>query len=668
MRYSRAPRPTTRFIAATQRAAAGLALAFSLTVPGGVRAQGSDAEADLARLLDVQVEGASRYAQSTLDAPAVVRLFQGSDAALLGHETVGDILQRLPGVYLATNRTYTSFGLRGFDRAGDFNSRTLMTIDGLRVNDAIFDQATPGSEFPIPADWVKRAEFVYGPAASVYGGNALLGVANLVTLDGADAPGAAGRVTLGSFGQKRVQARYGYSDPGAVDLFIGALSYRDRGEDLSMPSLADAQAPDGVARGLDGTRTQSAMGKLRAGAWHAKLIASQRDKDVATAEYGTTFGAPGTHYIDRYGFGELGWDDSVGAGLRASARLATSSYAYLGRYRSNADAPDELINVDDLRSRTVEGEAQLQWHGATNHVLVAGAEWRFAHAHLLNHDLSPAATYLDRDVDSSRVGLFLQDQWRVSERWSVTLGARVDHRAIGGTEASPRLAVVYRPSATDAWKLSAGRAFREPNIAERYYEDGVSQAANPSLGAERIGTVELGWDHALASGVRTGVSLYRYDLRDMIDFVVPDNSEIGQYHNLSHALTEGVDVDIESAPESGWRWRASATLVHAVINGQPATNSPRWLLKGHLLAPFAPRWWAGLEGNAVGRREGAVDAGAYALINAVLRYEATPRSSVSLRATNLGDSAAHDVATPGMPMDLAPRPRRAFMLDWTAAF
>jgi len=132
-------------------------------------------------------------------------------------------------------------------------------------------------------------------------------------------------------------------------------------------------------------------------------------------------------------------------------------------------------------------------------------------------------------------------------------------------------------------------------------------------------------------------------------------------------LVSGVRSSCE-ASATNWRWRASATFVQASINGQPASNSPRWLLKGHVLAPFAPRWWAGLEGNAVGRREGAVDAGSYALLNAVLRYEATPHSSVSLRVTNLGDAAAHDVATPGTPVDLVPRPRRAFMLDWMASF
>ena len=623
---------------------------------------------DLARLLDVEVEGASRYAQSTLDAPAVVRVFERADSALLGHETVGDVLQRLPGVYLSSNRSYTSFGLRGFNRAGDFNSRTLMTIDGLRVNDAVFDQALPGYEFPVPPDWVKRTELAYGPGGSVYGSNALFGVVNFAMLDGADAPGAMARASVGSFGRARAAASYGWTDPSGVDVFVGLVGYRDEGEDLSFPELASPQAPDGVARGLDGTRYQALLAKLRAGPWRATLISHQRDKDVATGEYDTSFGVPGTHYIDEYRFAELGWDGGWMGALRPGARLALGHYRYLGYYRFDAGTPEESTNVDDLGARWLDGEAKLQWNGWTNHVVVAGLDWRRVYsARLLNHDVGSAQSDLDKRVDNWRAGLYLQDQWRAAERWSVTTGLRIDRLGHGGVEFSPRLAVNYRPDGEDAWKFSLGRAFRAPNIAELYYDDGSSQAANPSLGLEHIVTAELGWEHALPSGVRVSASVYRYQLGRMIDFVLPADSPIGQYRNVGSASTSGLDVDVERA-EGAWRWRASMTLTDALVNGEAASNSPRWLLKGHLLAPLVPAWWAGLEANAVARRSGEVDVPAYALLNAVLRYQPRPGNGVALRVTNLADARVYDVATPASPIVRVPQPRRALTLDCTLAF
>jgi iron complex outermembrane receptor protein len=153
----------------------------------------------------------------------------------------------------------------------------------------------------------------------------------------------------------------------------------------------------------------------------------------------------------------------------------------------------------------------------------------------------------------------------------------------------------------------------------------------------------------------------------MIDFVVPADADIGQYRNVGRASANGLDLDIEQA-DGAWRWRASMTLTHALVNGEAATNSPRWLLKGHLLAPLAPAWWLGLEANAVGRRTAEVDAPAYVLLNSVLRYQPRPGTSLALRITNLADARAWDVATPSMPMDRIPQPRRALALDCSLAF
>ena len=66
-----------------------------------------------------------------------------------------------------------------------------------------------GNEAPIEVDWVKRLEFVAGPASAVYGSNALFGTVNTVMLNGADVDGY--RVTLDG----------GSNDSGHVGLVAG---------------------------------------------------------------------------------------------------------------------------------------------------------------------------------------------------------------------------------------------------------------------------------------------------------------------------------------------------------------------------------------------------------------------------------------------------------------
>ena len=190
--------------------------------PAAQAAPAADVSDDLAleALLKREVQGPSRYAQSLMDAPASVSVLERAASDALGHQTVGDQLARLPGVYLSNSRTYSGLGLRGFNRPGDYSARLLMAIDGQRVNDAIFDQGLPQLELPLVAEWVKRVELVHGPGSSVYGSNALLGVINVVTLDGADAPGLTTQASLGDKGFRRAEAHYGAASADS-DLFIG---------------------------------------------------------------------------------------------------------------------------------------------------------------------------------------------------------------------------------------------------------------------------------------------------------------------------------------------------------------------------------------------------------------------------------------------------------------
>lgn len=261
--------------------------------PAAHAAPAPDASDDkaLEALLNREVQGPSRYAQSLMDAPASVSVLERKESDALGHQTVGDQLARLPGVYLSNSRTYSAIGLRGFSRPGDYNSRVLMAVDGQRVNEAIFDQGLPQLEFPIVAEWVQRVELVRGPGSSVYGSNALLGVVNVVTLDGADAPGLTTQASAGQHGLRRVEMHYGAADGSGRDLFVGVNLLSTAGENLYLPELG---TPGGWVRGLDGEQQAALLVKYRDGPWRLSLNAVRRDKDAATAPYGTEPGVAGT--------------------------------------------------------------------------------------------------------------------------------------------------------------------------------------------------------------------------------------------------------------------------------------------------------------------------------------------------------------------------------------
>src|SRR6185295_4844201 len=107
-----------------------------------------------------------------------------------GHRTLAEVLRSVRGIYVTYDRNYANFGIRGFDRPGDFNTRVLLLVDGHRMNDNLYDSALLGSEATLDLDLIDRVEVIRGPSSSIYGNSAFFGVINIITRRGGQIDGA----------------------------------------------------------------------------------------------------------------------------------------------------------------------------------------------------------------------------------------------------------------------------------------------------------------------------------------------------------------------------------------------------------------------------------------------------------------------------------------------
>jgi iron complex outermembrane receptor protein len=616
-------------------------------------------------LLRVEVQSASRYAQPLADSPASVTLIDQGELRHHNYRNLAEALSTVRGVYLSNDRNYSYLGVRGFSRPGDYNSRILLLTDGARRNDALYDQAQLGNEAPIEIDWVKRLEFVSGASSAVYGANALFGSVNAVMLDGGDIQGTRLTADTGSGASRRLGLITGQRVDSEHDWFFAVAAYNARGNDLYFPEF-DSSSSQGWARGLDGENYQKAYGKYHFGNWRLSANLSSRDKQLPNAPFTTAFGEPGTHTIDQHALLELSYDGPPSNGRQQQFRVFSGRYRYSGDYMF--DGP--LDNRDTGRADWVGGDYRLIVTTRPAHKLMLGLETQWnTLLEQQNFDLAPATTYLDNNHPSHTFGVFVQDEWRLSQQWLFNLGLRYDKHSDYAGIASPRAALIYQASKDATFKAMVGNAYRAPNVYERFYDDGgILQKANPSLQPEYIRSSEFAADFRIGQGGRMGLSLYRNEMRDMIDQVLDPTDGMQVFANQSSAHTKGFELDAEQHWSSGQRVRASLSRQwSSAADGSALGNSPHWLGKLVFAQPFAAGWT--IAGEWTGMSERAALLGGVAGFGVLnLTLTSAPLAHLgefSLGVYNLSDHLYYDPASSAFTQNALAQDGRQFKLRWT---
>lgn len=563
-----------------------LALVLSLAAGSAALAQDAGTQ-DLAELAQLPVYGASRHYLRQVDAPASVSVITAEDIRSFGYRTLGDILRSIRGVNIHSDRTYDYLALRGFARPGDYNTGVSLQIDGMRINDALYDQALLGSEFPLDVELIERVEYIRGPGSAEYGGNAVFGVINVFTRAGSSIGGARIGLEAGSDRRFATRAQFGRRFSNGASVLLSASNLNQYGETLALSADPASGFPGGSAPGTDFTRAQRVFAKFDfEGLSFSAGYGTRKKGDPMPYPGPYLVGSTDTWNRDSTGFANLQYVMPVSERSSLTARAFYGSYDYLGHWPIDGEAGRQVEHAPG-RADWAGGELRFESLIGNGLRLVGGIEYqrdlRLDQADYLD---SPFTPYYATAGRASRTSLFMQTDYDLTRQVTLTAGLRADHTSAFGNDHNPRLGLIYKPDADTAWKLLYGGGSRNPSAYERF----VSRNAAP-LQPERVRNIELTLERQLAPRTRVVLAAFGYRIEHVVRSVLDPVTTGYVYGNTEYVQGRGVEGELEHISDAGTHWRASAT--YSAVRGKTIdtlTNSPRLLLKGNVAHPLP---WAG---------------------------------------------------------------------------
>lgn len=615
-------------------------------------ATGLDESLGLDSLLNIEISAASKYAQGIHEAPAAVTVITADEIALQGYRTLEDVLQHVRGFYVSNDRNYAYLGVRGFSRPTDYNDRVVLLLNGHSMNENVYGAAFIGTELAIDLGHVDRIEIIRGPGSALYGTNAMFAVINLVTKDGKALDGGRVRMDAGSFGRYGGAIEYGRVLDNGFDWSVNAQWADAKGQRLFYPEYNTLATNHGVTENDDGDNYRSVTGTAKFKHATIQCALTDRTKHVPTGAYETDFGDSGFRTKDQRGFLELMLEHPWGDNRQLMGRLYYDKYFFEGNY------PYEADQTDQSNGDWIGGEAQLRWDPRPDNRLILGIE----HQNNLRADYSlwdDDTTYFDGDFPFTLWSAYVQDEAQLTKDLAVTAGIRHDYNSAYGSTTTPRVALVYSPNVLGTLKFMYGDAYRSPNVYEREIGGGEFVKGNPELEPERIRTIELAWEYPIEKHIRGSVSLYNYDIEELIDQIIDPVDSLEVFSNVGQAHALGTEIELSGRWESGLSLTLSYSHQEAEDpdTDEALTNSPNDCANFTAIVPAGRHLTLAARGIYESKRLTVYDtwtdpyfiAGLTATVRPRLAHSSSwathlSRCSISLTINNIFDE---DYQTPG---------------------
>ncbi|MEW6509880.1 MAG: TonB-dependent receptor [Bacteroidota bacterium] len=483
---------------------------------------------------------ASKREQSLQEVPVSISVLDAAELKQRNALTIDDALRYIPGVNI-TGFQVNVRGSSGYSRGA--GSRVLMLVDGVPFITGDTGELNFES---IPVGQVDRIEVVKGASSALYGSNALGGVINIITKPIPETPETVIR-TYGGFYNWPSYAQWRWSDKRRW--FNGeSISHARRSGDIGMALFVSRQIDDGY-RQNDYLRRYNLY--LRS---HEELSPSQTLNLTFSLLY---------QYRGQFLYWRSLDSALVPPVLQESDNVKSIRYYTSGVY-NDIIADNVLFTAKAIWYHNDWGFEAIHQIGRNESIsddinVELLSTIMFEKGHTLTAGLNGHFDIVNSDFFGNRTGgggaLFAQDELKLSDEFTLTLGARLDLQSIGITEAgaqlNPKAALAYTPVAGTTVRASYGRGFRIPSVAEAFLTGEVSNLAvipNSDLKAEKSSSYEFGVSQGIGDWGTCDVAAFLSDYDNLIEaglIVTSSNQPQIQWRNVTKARVQGFETSLK---------------------------------------------------------------------------------------------------------------------------
>ncbi len=471
-----------------------------------------------------------------------------------------EVLAAVPGLFFQ-NRYNFAQDLRVSIRG--FGARAAFGIRGIKLYADDIPLTMPdgqGNVDSIDLGSAERIEVIRGPVSAVYGASGG-GVIQIFTADGPETPELSARASTGAygygFGQLKAGGQFGNWN-GLLNLSTTELDgYRaqSRFEQTLFNSKFRYDGDDGssltvVINAVDSPRADD-PGALTA----AEVAANPRQAAPRNVQFDTG------EELDQQQFG-LAWRKPMGDNTELLLRGYGVARRLQNRLPFDINANGQGGSVD-LGRRAGGLGGQWSWDAALGagreNRLVIGLELdeqrdlreRYANNQGVLGDLT---TRQDEDVSARAV--YAENAWDFADRWTLTLGGRLDRMeysvndrlgtASGRTyfsQFSPMAGLVFLPSERLSLYGNISSAFDPPAISELANPDGPT-GFNQNLEPQHATNYELGLRGVLHQRWQYELAVFHIDVTDEIVPYELAGSGQSFYRNAGRSTHQGAEAAI----------------------------------------------------------------------------------------------------------------------------